>query len=534
MKRFISIISALAISTALFLPQSLSASAVTGVMDTMPYTLRFVPDRNFVTAEEVENGDVVIPASVYITGSTQNKFGAATVKFDSDSSHVYFQNMITGDSAHQLPEAKTYESSQGTFSTKFVPYCFGSLLGKKNTYTSNAPNFTTKQYACDPIFGQTLYTTGDGNVTFKASFYEGIDTDGDGILERNEKKGKVTQEFTCAVTLNDDGSGTYSYEYIDQKSFLTRQMTATIPRYNPDRPAGELIPDVCNSVLWVAGTTQLESGASFFGSTSDEFPLFQVDIVIEQGTPCGIYNIDFREEIDPVTGVPCQLSSSTQKDYPLEKLGATIAVGVESVSVTSTAQDDAAFYASHDTHNIRATDFSDSILADVTYTETDASGVQKIEENVDITRLVDCYGATPELLYNNQAQNGYFSSEKMPLYFNGTLLKWKDTNENVTQNILIGKKGDINYDGSVDTMDAYYALLYYASISAGFDAKLYNGDSTNPYMENLTFFLADIDTCSKNGESDSKRIDTTDAYYLLLYYATNSAGLSASWDAYIK
>lgn len=532
MKKIISMVSAFALTAAMLLPQSLTASAA-GTMDTLPYTLRFVPDRNFVSAEEVANGDVVITASVYVTGSTANTFGAATVKFDSDSSHVYFQNMVTGDNGSRLDEEKTYESSRGSFTTNLVPYCFGSL--RNDRYSSGSPTFSTREFACDPIFGSTLYSTGDGSVKFNASYYEGIDKDGDGILERDEEKGKVSNTFECPVTKNADGSGTYSFEYIDQKSFLTMQISATIPRYDATLPEGSLIPDSCNSVLWLAGTSQLSSGASFFGDTSDEFPLFQVDVVIEQGTPCGVYNIDFIDVVDPTTGIPCQLTSATQKNYPLEKLGTSIAVGVESASVTSTEQGEAALYASHDAHTIRATDFSDSILADLTYSEIDeATGAQKVEEGVDITRLVDCYSATPKQLFASQAENGYYSSPNAPLYFNGSILTWKETGESVTQKIMVGKKGDINYDGNVDASDAYEALLYYAKKSVGSDAKLYSGTSTDPHMEDLTFFLADIDTCSKTGATDSCMINGDDAYHILMYYATASVGGSVSWDKYMK
>lgn len=535
MKKVISILSAFALTAAMLLPQSLTAFAA-GTMDTLPYTLRFVPERNFVSAEEVANGDVVITASVYITGSTANTFGAATVKFDSDSSHIYFQNMVTGDNGSRLEEEKTYESSQGSFTTDLIPYCFGSLQKRNNRYSSGSPTFTTREYACDPVFGSTLYSTGDGNVKFTASYYEGIDKNGDGILERDEEKGKVSNDFVCPVTLNEDGSGTYSFEYIDQKSFLNMKISATIPRYDPTLPEGSLIPDACNSVLWLAGTSQLSSGASFFGDTSDEFPLFQVDIVIEQGTPCGIYDINFKDVVDPTTGVPCQLTSATQKNYPLIKLGTSIAVGVESASVTNdTMQDDVAFYASYDTHLIRATDFAAAIYADVTYSEYDeTTGTQKTEENVDITHLVDCYGATPKALFDNQAQDGYFSSPDMPLYLNGSILTWKDTGKSVTQNIMVGKKGDINYDGNVDASDAYEALLYYAKCSVGADSKLYNGTSTDPNMENFTFFLADIDTCSKEGAANSSTINGNDAYYILSYYAAKSVGSNVSWDKYIK
>ena len=83
MKKFISLISAAVFSATLVLPQTLAFSAAaeesaleestvfdaaaaeanpfqaTGTANTLPYQLRFVPERNFVTAEEVAAGDVV-------------------------------------------------------------------------------------------------------------------------------------------------------------------------------------------------------------------------------------------------------------------------------------------------------------------------------------------------------------------------------------------------------------------------------------------------------------------------------------------
>ena len=92
MKKMISLVSAAVMTASLLLPQTLAFSAAaqedgdalidaaysenaltaTGTENTLPYQLRFVPERNFVTAEEVAAGDVVIPASVYITGRNGN------------------------------------------------------------------------------------------------------------------------------------------------------------------------------------------------------------------------------------------------------------------------------------------------------------------------------------------------------------------------------------------------------------------------------------------------------------------------------
>ena len=122
--------------------------------------------------------------------------------------------------------------------------------------------------------------------------------------------------------------------------------------------------------MWVAGTSQLKDGAEFLGSTSDEFPLFHVNIVISKGTASGIYDVQFltRETVG-ANEAPTQLTSNKSKEFPTELVGTSIAVGVDSVAVTDSQQDNVQFYTDSNTNIIRATDFASKILADVTYTD---------------------------------------------------------------------------------------------------------------------------------------------------------------------
>ncbi len=512
MKKIVSLLSAFVLATGALLPQTaIASSAVSGTMDTLPYIVRFSTDSHFVSSEAVAAGNVTIPAAVYLSGSTANKFGAVSLRYNSDSNHVFFQNMATGATRRETEQ--TYQSSMGSFTTNLVPYCFGRVTNGR--YISGSPMFSTREYACDPAFGSYLYSTGDGKVKFTASYYAD-----------SSKTNKITKDFICDVTVDADGNGTYTYDYIEQSTFMTKTMTVKLPRYDATLPAGSMIPDTCNSVFWIPGTSGLASGASFLGETSDEFPLFQMDVVVEKETPCGIYNIDFSEEIDPQTGIVCQISSATQKSYVLDKRGTAIAVGVENVAVTSITVGDVAYYASYDTHAVEAADFGRKILADVTYTDG------RTETDVDITRLVDCNGATPKDLFQ-AASNGYFASD-VPLYFNGKPLTDTDNNA-VTQRIMIGTKGDLDYDGVVTINDAFLTLMYSSQVSAGNDAKLYNGTSTDPNMETLSFFLADTDTCSKDrGATGDAAIEIPDAFNNLTYSSIHAAGATCSWDRFIK
>ena len=226
-------------------------------------------------------------------------------------------------------------------------------------------------------------------------------------------------------------------------------------------------------------------------------------MVIQQGTKPGVYDIKFLDRQSAASGeTPCQLTSSRSKEFPTELVGTSIAVGVDSLAVTGTEQDDVKFYTDDNTKAIRATDFATKITADVTYADSTT------ETGVDITGLVDCYGATPKTLYDKQAQDGFFISENMPLYCNGSLLKWKDTGNNVTQNIMVGKRGDINHDSKVDSQDLFYLMYYIALKGVGSDdAKLYDGKSSNQYMESFLMYLMDFDTW---GMTSDAALNSTD------------------------
>lgn len=472
--------------------------------------LRMVADRSFVSAAELENGDVTITAAVYLDSSTVNRFGSMKLVYSSDTDHIYFRNMVVGDNSSRQTSDTTYQSSQGTFTTSYVPYCFGYLQGSQNRYMTGSPMITTNQWEMDPIYGSLLYSAGENRVQFTAD---------NGNL------------VTCDVTVDEAGTGHYSYTYTERGTNLQKTREAEIPRYDASIPAYDasdpsrsLIPGSCNRLSWLPGTAQLKNGAAFFGNTSDEFPFCYVDIVIEQGTPAGIYTVDF--DLDE-----CEMFSASSRSYTLDSVGTTIAVGTENVTVTSAQMDRAAYYFADDTTPIQAADFASSILADFVY--PDATSAITITQNAEIIGITDCYGVTPKALFDAMSEDGCYISENAPLYCNGEILHYAD-GSNVTQKIMIGTKGDVNYDGKVDIRDAFAVLVYYAEESAGKDPTFYAGNRADADMETLTYFLADIDTESKNQGADGGKITITDSFAILQYYASVSAGLDVSWSEFRK
>ena len=162
------------------------------------------------------------------------------------------------------------------------------------------------------------------------------------------------------------------------------------------------------------------------------------------------------------------------------------------------------FYFSVDEREFKATD----LFKSVTLISTDADG--KIVSQEDIIDKVNFNGATPKSTYV-QADK-YYAGTIQAYYNNGT--------ENVlipdaTPTVYIGVKGDADLNGLEDVPDAVTILTYIAKVAAGQEGIVLNDD---PMLNKLAFFLADIDTESKEGQNtDGKLLEVSDAVSILTY-----------------
>ena len=151
---------------------------------------------------------------------------------------------------------------------------------------------------------------------------------------------------------------------------------------------------------------------------------------------------------------------------------------------------------------------------------TDADG--NIVSQEDIIDKVNFNGATPKSTYA-QTEN-YYVGEVQAYYNNGT--------ENVlipdaTPTVYIGVKGDADLNGLEDVPDAVTILTYIAKVAAGQEGIVLNDD---PMLNKLAFFLADIDTESKEGQNtDGKLLEVSDAVSILTYVAKKAAGQGPTW-----
>ena len=97
----------------------------------------------------------------------------------------------------------------------------------------------------------------------------------------------------------------------------------------------------------------------------------------------------------------------------------------------------------------------------------------------------------------------------------------------VNPTVYIGVKGDTDLSGLVDVPDAVAVLTYTAKIAAGQEGVVFNEDEN---LNKFVFFLADIDTESKEGKNDgNKLMATEDAVYMLIYTAKTAAGQEPTW-----
>ena len=97
----------------------------------------------------------------------------------------------------------------------------------------------------------------------------------------------------------------------------------------------------------------------------------------------------------------------------------------------------------------------------------------------------------------------------------------------VNPTVYIGVKGDTDLSGLVDVPDAVAVLTYTAKIAAGQEGVVFNEDEN---LNKFVFFLADINTESKEGKNDgNKLMATEDAVYMLTYTAKTAAGQEPTW-----
>lgn len=464
-------------------------------------------DRYAMTAEEAAQGNISIGASVYLRGSANDSimFTSGTSGLTSDSA-LYMRDLVN---MSMTGEENTYSCLGESFNTKYTPFCFGKLSGGK--YTPNSAGYTGRSVCMDPVNGGELVYMGNDTIKFSlpGRFY--IDENG------NYLDDKVNHEITLPLEIMADGSAQYTFTYANigknpdgTKKVEPATAVGKIAYYQPELlEVGGSIPDTNSMIVWLG---DIMSGAKFLGN-SDDFPFMKTNVYVKKDSTCGIYAVNIDEKNSSI------LANVNGKSTTLEKScqGAAIAVGVTSASykVDTGTPMYACFFADDD-KVITGPKTGYNYICDVSYSD----GTSETDKYV--TGAVNA-GVSPAQLFA-QAGNNY--------YIGDVQMNCGDTPiTGANLRVLLGVKGDVNFDSKADLADATKVLEYYAQKAAGLNPSLTGNEDAD--LEILAFFLGDIDTESQTGASGGK-LDLTDASSILTYYANTAAGNSVTWDAFLK
>lgn len=461
------------------------------------YTFCLQPERTYVSAEELAQGDVHIRTHVYIQGDPTQNMRSFTVSYAADTDYIYFDNSMD---ILDWQDDTTYTYSGGTFTTDYYPFSFGKL-SSKGKYSQDGTT-TIAKYLFEPMSGEVIYSDGNGGIYFIRS-YNKIDPDtGEQVWISGERVEIPADQIT--VLPNGHATFTYSYYYQDGNlGFPLRENTFEMPYYDPTLPADTEIKGENDVCLWLASVGSTD-GAAFFGYT-DEFPCFSFDIVLRQGTPNGTYNVTLDEDM-------CRLRGSDRTLLPLKYRNTTITIGDTAATVTEDKTSPYYCFFAESAQEVRLNRNSGAV--------TDAAASEAV---------VTC-GQSPADLYATQNSGVYIGN--VPFYEQAEQMLHNADGSPYTKTFLIGKKGDANLDGTVDVEDAMAVLQYYANQSAGNAASL--GDAMTEEEQTLSYFLADIDTCSQNCGTDGGMLRVEDAVQILTYYAQTAAGLQPEWSSESK
>lgn len=480
------------------------------IEQTDPYTFYFVPERTYVSAEEVQAGDVHIPTKVYIKGNTQptKKITGARIRYQSDSSSLYFSN-----SSNILSTTDIYKESYsgGSFFSEYVmPNCFGEITSS-GTYAPYTCSPMTSASLTEPFSGSLIRSDGAGGIYFTRSYNKFVDGVKTWISdERIDIPASDLQQ-------NADGTVSFTYSYYKQSAeeqYPMETNTCTIPHYDATLPAGTVLSGYHDAYSWILTGTIAQEGVSFLGY-ADEFPFFSFDIVIRQGAPNDVYTVSFSE-------TDCSLSTIAHTRLPINFVSTSITIGASSATITNDTSNLSTICAfAENDHPLTLSQYSNAaITGRVTYTDN-------VTKNESMLNTLSAQ-TTPAALYANATTTGYAIAD-VPFYCGDAAAPVYQFNAApYTKKVLVGKKGDSNLDGVVNVNDAVCILSYYAKKASGNASKLSNSFTND--QETLAYFLSDIDTCSQNQGADGGNVNVEDAVQILTHYAKSASGNTSLWN----
>ena len=141
-----------------------------------PFQVTLQPERTFVSAEELAQGDVHINTKVYFHGDNSISPRAFLLSYHaSDTEHVYFDNSLD---IRTFGDAKDCTYSGGSYTSRYPEFCLGSTV-----INSKKQNVFAPFGSCvlgDTIYermngGNKIYSDGNGGAYFTLSCNKLVD-----------------------------------------------------------------------------------------------------------------------------------------------------------------------------------------------------------------------------------------------------------------------------------------------------------------------------------------------------------------------
>ena len=255
------------------------------------------------------------------------------------------------------------------------------------------------------------------------------------------------------------------------------------------------------------GTTTTVSGTDVSGGTTTTVSGTGTDV--SGGTTTTVSGTDVSGSTTTTTS-----GSGSETTTTTTSTGTITPVGTTTLEVEVNP---ANFYFSVDERELKPSDlFSKFDIVDEEGTHFDALEAGAV--TLDKT--------TPKEIFDAEGK-AYCVTEVNAYFTDPTTADAEPVAAPVNPTVYIGVKGDTDLSGLVDVQDAVAVLTYYAKIAAGQENVVLNEDEN---LHNLAFFLADVDTESKEGKNNGNKLMTTeDAVSILTYYAKTAAGQEPTW-----
>ena len=437
-------------------------------------------------------------ASVTISGTTSTTKASVTTSGTTSTTKA---TTVTTSGTTSTTKASTSTSGM-TSTTKASATTSGTTSTTKASTTTNGTTSTTK--ASTTINGTTSttkasVTTSGTTSTTKAS------TTASGTTSMTK-----VSTTTSGTTFTTKASTTTSGTTFTTKASTTTSGTTSTTTTATTSATATTTTTVTTSIATASATTTSTTTTSATSSTTNTTTTTTTASTTSSETTTTTSTTSGTTETSETTSTTetGTSTSTSSSDTPEGQISVTISTE----SVYCTAEDSTPF----------------DLASFMSVSLVNAAG-----ETVDVTADVTLEYDSPAALF--AARNTAYVAENLKATYtaeNGEVY------EITGPMVYIGKKGDANLDGKVDSTDIYELMRYIAYVGAGFsDTKLLetSPDAADENLSVLAYFLADADTESTEGKNTAeKRLDPQDMFYVMYYVANRGAGVPVTWSDIIR